>query len=589
MDPQNPESPGSKPAPPPPRMPSPPTGGEPSPAPSIRRAHRLLAIVVATLLVVGGSGAATAFFLIRGASEELLQLIPASSDVVVTAYLDPSAGQKVNLMTLVHRFPALRDDQRLGQEVDDALDEALRDSGLTHQDVLPWLGSQAAVVVDLDPNNDAPTTSVFIAATDDATAAAALEKGLQNSLGNQETREYEGVTMHLFGLDPSITSYAIVDHVVVLSDHTIGLTRVIDVANGTTQAIADDPEFLDTISSLPEARLGLAYVNAADIVDQALAASGLYAAIDGTPGLDTMRAIQGIGMSLSAHPDGLALDVAVRLDPSELDPTTRGQLDEPAHENAMLQFVPADAFVVATQEGVDGSLKQFLDQALSTPEGERIRERLDVDDALAALTGDLAFEVGPGSGAAPVGGAILIGVSDAAVAQRTLDGLASLVLAAQRRSGSIAPSQSGLSERELRELGASQPRSKATWRTSTYQGTTIRYLDDPSIASTGFLPAYAVFDGAAVIGASPAEIRKVIDAKNGTQSNITTSSTYAQALARVPTGGSTFYVDAAAVISMLTPMIPPDVSPNLEPIKTVVEGTSNSSSLITYRLFVEIR
>jgi hypothetical protein len=340
---------------------------------------------------------------------------------------------------------------------------------------------------------------------------------------------------------------------------------------------------------LPQARLALGYVNAAEIVDQALAASGLYVVIDGTPGLDTLRAIQGIGMALSAHPDGLALDVVMRLDPSKLDPATRGQLDQPAHENTMLPFVPADSFVVETQEGVDASLKQIVEQALSTPEGERIRQRLDVDDALAALTGDLAFEVGPGSGAVPVGGAILIGVRDESAALRTLDGLAGLVLAAQRRSESVAPVPGGLSKRELRELGLSETGPKATWRTSTYQGTTIRYLDDPAISSTGFLPAYAVVDGAAIIGSSPAEIRKVVDARNGTRSNITTSSTYAQAVARVPTGGSSLYVDAAAVISMLTPMLLPDVSTNLGPIETVVEGTSTSSSLIACRLFVEIR
>ncbi len=406
------------------------SSSEPSRAPSTRRAHRLLAIVVATLLVVGGSGAATAFLLVRGTGEELLQLVPASSEVVVTAYLDPSAGQKVNLMALAHRFPALCDDQQLGHEVDTALDEALADAGLTHQDVRPWLGSQAAVVVDLGPGSEA-TTSVLISSTDDGAAAAALEKGLGSSLGNEETREYEGVTMHVFGVEPSLTSYAIVDHVVVLSDRTTGVTSVIDASNGTTPAIADDPAFLDTTSSLPQGRLALAYVNAAEIVDRALAESGLYAAADGTPGLDTMRAIEGIGMSLSADPDGLALDVAVHLDPSKLDPTTREQLDQPAHENAMLQLVPDDSFVVATQEGIDTSLQQVVDQVLASPEGERVRQRVDMDGFLATLTGDLAFEVGPGTGAMPVGGAILIGVSDAATAQHTMDGLADLLLVSQ--------------------------------------------------------------------------------------------------------------------------------------------------------------
>ncbi len=606
MYPWDPESPGSEPAPPPsPWMPPPPSpapedpGISPPPlpplgsrpegsplAPSTRRARRFLAVVIATLLVVGGGGAATAFLLVRGANEQLLHLVPASSEIVVTASLDPSAGQKVNLMTLVHRFPALADDQRLGRQVDEALDEALDGSGLTHQDVRPWLGSEVAVVVDLWPDN-APTASLFIATTDDGAAATALETGL-SSWGSEETSEYQGVTVHTFSLGSSSTSFAIVDHVVVLGEQTTGLTRVIDVSHGTTPAIADDPAFLDTISSLPEGRLGLAYVNAAEVVEQALAASGVPAATGAVPGLDTILAIEGIGMALSAHPDGLALDVAMRLDPSKLDPATRAQLDQPAHENAMLPFVPADSFVVATQEDVDTNLKQVLDQMLATPEGEQVRQRLGVDDTLAALTGDVAFVVGPGSGAVPLGGAILIGVSDEPAAQHTLDELAGLVLAAQRRSESAALSQSGSSESQLLVLSASHPRSKIAWRTSTYQGTTIRYLDDPSISSAGFLPAYAVFDGAAIIGSGPAEIRKVIDAKSGNEANITAASTYTQALARVPVGGSTLYVDAAAVISMLTPMLPPEVIPNLEPLRTVVEGTSNSSSLITYRLFVEI-
>src|SRR4029450_2190926 len=97
-----------------------------------------------------------------GASEELLQLIPASSEVVVTAYLDPSAGQKGNLMALATRFPAPPADQRVRQQIDDVFDEALEGAGLGHEDVRPWLGSQVAIVVDLEPNDDVPTTSLLV-------------------------------------------------------------------------------------------------------------------------------------------------------------------------------------------------------------------------------------------------------------------------------------------------------------------------------------------------------------------------------------------------------------------------------------------
>jgi hypothetical protein len=547
------------------------------------RTRRWLVVLLATLLVVGGGGSAAAFFLMRGAGEELLQLVPASSEVVVTAYLDPSAGQKVNLMGLAHRFPALRDGQQIRQEVDDVLDEALAGVGLSHEDVRPWLGSEVAIVVDLDANNDAPTASFLVASNDDDAAREALEKALQGSLGNEQTSEYRGATMHLFGSGTSSVGYVIVDHVVVLSNQWTGLTRVVDVSEGRAPAIADDPAFLDTISSLPEGKLALAYVNPTEIVHRAFSATGLGVA--GTsPGLDQLRAIRGVGATLSAHPDGLAFDVAVRMDPSKLDPATRLQLDQPVHENGMLGFVPADAYVVATQQGLDETLKQTVDQILNTPEGERIRQRIALDDTLAALTGDLAFEVGPGSGPVPAG-AILIGVRDPSAIQRTLDGLADLVIIARRRAGD--PAFGDVSGLERQNVDKAVP--KATWRSSTYQDTTIWYLDDPELSGTGFVPSYAVVEGAAIVGSSPTEIRKVIDTQAGNEPNIGESSSYRDAVSRVPDGASTFYLDVEAIVSRFGSQLPPEVASNIEPFKTVVQGTSSSSSLTTYRLFIEIR
>jgi hypothetical protein len=607
MDPNSPGSPDRVPEPPV-SLPAPPTsevvppGGDASPTPppasswgpwsegrppvpATRRMRRWLVVLLATLLVVAGGGSTAAFFLMRGAGEELLQLVPASSEVVVTAYLDPSAGQKVNLMALAHRFPALGDDQRIRQQVDVVLDEALVGSGLSHEDVRPWLGSQVAIVVDLGANADQPTVSFLAASKDDDAAQATLEKGLGGSLGAEQTSEYRGVTMHIFDGGATFVGYAIVDHVVVLSNQSLGLTRVVDVSEGSTQALADDPAFLDTISSLPEGKLGLAYVNPTEIVNRAFSASGLGAAST-APGLEQLRAIRGVGATLSAHPDGLAFDVAVRMDPSMLDPATRLQLDQPAQENGLLGFVPADAYAVATQQGLDETLKQTVDQLLTTPEGELIRQRIGVDDTLAALTGDLAFEVGAGSGPVPAAGAIVIGVRDVSAVQRTLDGLADLVLAAQRRPGAIGPAfgdPSGLNRQDV--LGAVP---EATWRTSTYQGTTIRYLDDPELSGTGFVPAYAVVDGAAIVGSSPTEVRKVIDTGAGNEPNISESSSYRRAVARVPDEAGTWYVDVAALVSRFGSQLPPDVASNIEPIKTVVQGTSSSSSLSTYRLFIEI-
>ena len=559
------------------------------PSPSRHRGRRLLAIVAAGLVVLAGSAAA-AFFLMRGSSEELLQLVPASSEVVATVYLDLSAGQKMNLLSLAHRFPALGSDQDLRHRVNTALDQALQSSGLTHEDVQPWLGSEAAIVVDFGPNNDVVTTSALLASNDDGAAEAALEKAMSESLGNEQPREYRGVTLHVFGSGSSLVSYAIVDHVVVISNHTIGLTRVIDVSKGTTPDLADDRGFQDTVSTLPAGKLGLVYVNPTELVSQALSESGLGAAAGSTPGLETVRALRGIGISLSAQPDGLAFDLTVRLDPSKLDPATREQLDESIHENQTLSFVPADSYAVATQQGLDTTLKQVLDQALSTPQGERLRQRLGVDDALSALTGDMAFEIGPGSGATPVGGALVLGVNDPAAVQHTLDGLADLALASQQRARAFSPLPGGddRSREQPTQLGLVQLKTKVAWRTTTYQGTTIRYLVDPSLSGSGFLPAHAVVDGAAMIGSSPAEIRKLIDVTDG-QPSIMSSSTYTRALARVPRGGTSFYLDVTGIVSRFASALPPSVKANIEPITSVATGGTNSSSRVTQRLFIEIR
>jgi len=132
------------------------------------------------------------------------------------------------------------------------------------------------------------------------------------------------------------------------------------------------------------------------------------------------------------------------------------------------------------------------------------------------------------------------------------------------------------------------PGPEIVWRTTTYQGTTIRCLVDPSLSGSGFLPAYAVLDEAALIASSPAEIRKLIDVKGG-QPSITSSSAYTRALARVPSGSSSLYVDVDGIVSQFASALPPDVEANLEPIKTVVTGGTNSSSGVTARLFIEIR
>src|SRR5438132_128473 len=103
-------TPPTPPTPPPP--PAPVGGTEPLAAPAAPPARRkrtgLIAGLVAALVVIGGLafGAIEIFNTVAGTSDVLAKMVPADADVYVTAYLDPSASQKLNLRSLANKFPS---------------------------------------------------------------------------------------------------------------------------------------------------------------------------------------------------------------------------------------------------------------------------------------------------------------------------------------------------------------------------------------------------------------------------------------------------------------------------------------------------
>jgi hypothetical protein len=549
-------------------------------------------MVVAAGLVLGGGAAAAAFLVMRGSPDRIVHMIPSTADVVVTAYLDPAASQKANLLALAQKFPALTENGGVGAAVNRAIDEALAVSGITHADVLPWLGSQISTIVSFDPDSFRPSYAVLID-TDDADAA---DKTL-TKLTEQESLEphtYKGVETHV-GSDGA---WAIVDGVAVLTDDATLLTTIIDTSNGDAGAIVDDERFESTLAALPEAKLGYVYVNPARVLQQFTAtAAGLGLDGSSAPGLAAIEAYRSIGVSLSAAADGIAIDVTVRLDPSKLDAATKELLDAPTHDNAMLGLVPGDAYAVFSQENVDRSLQQALEQISTVAPGE-IPPQFGVNEFLSSLSGDVAVEVSPGA-EGPVGAAVLLGIDTTAPAQKTLDALARTIVPLLESEYS-APSLSKHDVKELEKLGVDPsefetPQPSIHWRSTSYQGVTITYLDHSDLAPLGIAPAYAVLDGAAVIASDPGEIERIINVQNGGAA-VTGAPGYLDAAGRVP-GGASAYVDIEAVVAAVRGVLPAeaqaafdqDAGPNLAPVKTVVTGTENSSSGSTTRIFVVIR
>jgi hypothetical protein len=548
MEPNDPDRPDNSASVPP--TPSTPSGPEPISAeiyapqdlselrgPAAKRTALIVGLSV--FLLIGLAGGATAFMLLHGSSETLLNKIPASADVAGVIYLDPSAGQKVNLLRMANRFPALSSTQKLRDQIDSTLDQALSSWGLNHNDVT-WVGSEAGFTVDL--KGTSKPGACFLLTTNDASAAGAtFQKARQSSSGRALTWSSEthgGVPVSVgtdtFGMG---MSYAITDGVAVMCNDKQGVEGFIDADQGKAPALASSSDFTQTMADLPTSRLGLIYVGPVALTSLP---GSLQAGAVGT-GISSLSALKGIGVTVSAQSDGLAVDSNIVYDQSKLTADQRAELNATTHPNPLLASVPSDAMAVFAQENVDKTIKDALSQMPSTSGAAG----LALSGITSILTGDMAVEITPGA-VQKWDGALLLGTKDDATMQSTLDQIAALLPAVALKNAA------------------------GHWSMSTYKGVTIRSLKGEGKAS-GYVPSYAVVNGAAVIGSSVFAVRAVIDTANGA-ANITSTPGFTSAVGSVPNGGNLWYLDVNALAGNLGVPFPLD---NIKPIQYIAIGVKS--------------
>jgi Protein of unknown function (DUF3352) len=585
-----------------------------------RRTAVILGVVAATVLLVGGIGAAAVLFALRGSPERLSTRTPADADFFATAYLDPSAGQKLNLERLLRRFPALGSPDELRTKVDGALDGALAQSGLSSDDVRSWLGSQVAIAGRID-DAGVSFAALLDAADPDGAEAALAKVRSQDTIGGQHfawtSVQRSSATIWVgrpeFGGAPSVLA---------LDGDTVVLANSVEFASDITDTIAGDAPSLDAshafrraISSLPEEKLGLAYVRLGSVLERLSSGmlSGLGSdapvAAGGGSSVDP-RVIEAAALSVSAEPSGIELDLVTTVDPTKLTPQMRSALEAASGaggENDSLTWVPEDAYGVVSTDGLRAELEAALTQAGGA--GAAALGGLGLtgtDGVVAHLTGDAALEVSPGAGHLPTGG-VVIGTDDPEGMRAFLNRVSAEVASAvvPQPLDSLGPNElrglDGASARRLERLLNSAVRSApASWTSSTYKGVTIRSLElPPSLTGTndfGLHPSYAVVDGAAIIAASPEAIHAMVDAHDGT--DISESAGYRSATAAL--GGSDaqlLYVDLDRVVAAVREALPPDerasfdagAAPNLEPLDAFVAGSRSTSAGSTTRMVLLIR
>jgi hypothetical protein len=554
-------------------------GGPVPPVTPPRRGLKVAGILVAAILIVAGAAGAAAFLMLRGSGEVILDKVPADADVVVTAYLDPAASQKLNLFRMASRFPELGDQEHLRQQVNDALDSTLSQLQMDHTDV-SWVGSEVGLSVEVKSPDD--VRIAFLIAADDEDAARAslqkFQKGLENLGSTFRTSDHDGVEVTVPS-DPSEPAFAIVDGVVVIGSSEVAVDTAIDTSQGG-DTIADDAGFQRVAGELPQAKLGMAFVDAAHLADtfgDQLAAAGV------TTGVTSISALDGIGVSLSAEPDGLAMDTVMLYDDAKLTEGQRATLTAPDHPNPLLDLIPADALAMYAVEHLDMSIQDSIDQITrTTPGAAQQLERMGVtgpDGLLSQLTGDVAVEATAEPGPTGYGGALMVGTNDPSATQAWLD----------RTLQQLPLGTSTVKVKPNGDYGIVQ--QPVRWTTEDHAGVTITY------ASGGAeLPvAYAVVGDVAVVATTPRQIERLIDTE-ASGSTISSDPGFTSATTNVPTSDGVLYVDVPAIVDSIRQRLPAEmaadfdrqVGKNLAPIEAVVAGSENTADEQRIRLLVRI-
>jgi hypothetical protein len=552
-------------------------GGETPPA-APRRGLKVAGIALATVLVLAGAAGAAGFMLLRGSGEAILDKVPASADVVVTANLDPAASQKVNLLRMASRFPALGGRDGLQQRLNQTLDDLLRGVGMTHEDVR-WVGSEVGLYADVKTAQE--TSYAALITTDDQDAAAAsLQKfraGLESQGATFHVTDHDGVEITV-PATPDHPSFAIVDGVVVLGSDEEAVSSVIDTAHGGS-SIADDAAFQRVSGALPQSRLGIVYANTGQLLGtfgDVVGAAGL------TTGVTSLDALEGAGISVSAESDGLALDTVMMYDDAKLSDVQRQTLSAADHPNQLIDLIPSDALGMYAVEHLDAAIADQVDRiSASDPQADEEFTRLGLTGQgglLSQLTGDVAAAASPEAGPIPVGGVLMFGTKDPGATSKWLDAtLQSLPLGAGGGSCSF-------------EGTCGVTRQTVRWATEEHSGIPVTY------ASGAALPvAYAVIGDVAVLGSSRSQVESVIDVQKGGGA-ISGDARFISAISSVPTDDGVLYLDVPAIVAAVRGQLPPadaasfddQVGEALQPIEAVVAGTKNEPDVQRTRLFIRI-
>jgi hypothetical protein len=333
--------------------------------------HRLVIALVTLLGLTGAAVVGAYLFLFSSGIDRAARLAPAETAIYVNVYLQPSAGQQMNLSELIGRLPGFADDATLDEKVDQIVQNLLADAGVDYRTQLkPWLGNQVALAVMMgDTTTSADGEPVVIAEVKDRPAAEAAVTDLVSAddPSARSTRSYEGTDIHV----STDAAYAFIDEMLVIGPDASAVEAIVDVSRGA-DALADRGDFRDTMAELPADHLAAAFLDLA-LMARAADAEG------------QLQAVSTAGAVLVAERDGLRLSGSAPFDHEEAEPSARAGFALGGEPTSLVDWMPGNTVAEVVVFGLRQTLEDAEAAAAGTPDGQELLSAIDTFRALAAF------------------------------------------------------------------------------------------------------------------------------------------------------------------------------------------------------------
>lgn len=475
-----------------------------------------LVVALTSLITLAGAAVVGGYLLLFDASaDRAAAVVPADTPLYLNVYLQPSAGQRMNLEALVARLPGFADTATFDEKVDQVVQNLFSAAEVDYlTEIKPWLGNQIAIAATPGSADPAEVDFLLVADVKDRPAAeAALEERAAASGSEATSETYEGVEL----ITADEGAYAFVGEMLVFSGAAEELRAAVDVERGAVPSLADEPRFRDAMAALPTDHLASGYVD--------------FTALAAAAEAPTHPSGFSVGsFVLVAEQDALRIAGQAPFDAEAADEATREALAAQGAEPTLADWMPADAQVSAILFGVQAGIEAAEQAAGETPDGQSFAETLNGIRGLAALGFGIDLDADLLSLLDGEVGVALTGISaDGSLPQGQLVVRPTDPDAAQRSLDRI--------REQLEGRGAETSEREAA-------GTTIVSVSLPELGEL----SYAVVEGVLVIGLTADDVAAALEA-HAAGETLGASEAYRESFALAGRhAGSELYVDFGSLV-----------------------------------------